>query len=564
MRTGLALLLLGFVALSGSVAGEPGPLAEVWKRFGPPVMRVARPAEPPVIDGKLDDAAWQQAQGVTLGFLTGRWEKPTQKTEARVLADDRAIYFAVRCHEAEPQRVTAAGERRDGPLWEGDTIEFFLDPGHRETRRRYAQVIVNPKGAILDSKDGDARWNADLSVKTGSFEGGWTVELAVPMADLGVGGAIPKVWGLNINRQRPELGQIAPVKGIRGHYEKLKEPGQYREGEDSSWSPTYCHSSHIVQRFGHAVLETGTVEVKPPERLFEVLYRSNFDDGKVGPFADAAIADESFRGPGKCLAPKGGAGTIYFRHPLENLDDVTLLMALRMPRNGRLYYYGRAPDDEQCEADRHEIFMTREEARQRNFPAMDDYDTHGGMMAWKSHGRLRAFPGPWAMMTGHFSEPSIGSVMSPGTDWVIVRTRLGQLRRQTSQGMVPLEQNYPGGLVFHAGNQPFLLDEFVIFRGADLEPPATVTGLKLERRGDKVNLTWDRAPDNTLTAYYRVWAERSWKTAAGVQAKARDIAATHQLSATLDASDVAGHHLRVTAHDLYGNWSPPSERVNVP
>ncbi len=548
MRTALFLSLV--------VACEAATVEEVQQRFGPPAMWVARPAQPPAIDGKLDDACWPKAEAVTLRHLEGLWEPPSQKTEARVLADDKAIYFAVKCWEAEPQRMIAAGDKRDADLWMGDTVEVFLDPGHKELRKRYVHIIVNPKGCLLDSKDGDARWNANLVVAVGKFDGGWTVELAVPMADLGVAGAIPKVWGLNINRQRPELGQVAPVKGIRGHYEKLKYPAAYREGEDTAWSPTLCHTSHIVQRFGHAVLEAGTVDVKPPEKLFEVLFRANFDDGKVGPFEDAEIADESFRGPGKCIRPKGGAGTIYFRHTLENLDDVTMLMALRMPQDGRLYYYGRAPDDEQCEADRHEVFMTTEAAAKRKFPAMDDYDTHGSMMAWKSHGRLCKFPGPWAMMTGHFSEPSIGSVMQPGTDWVILRTRIGQFHRQTSQGMVPMEQGYPKGLVFHAGKEPYLIDDFIVFRGMDLEPPKQVTGLKAERKGDEIVLSWNRSEDNTLTAFYRVTV--------GAPGGPKLMAETHRLTLTLPAAQAAGKPVTVAALDLCGNVSEPSDAVKLP
>jgi hypothetical protein len=186
---------------------------------------------------------------------------------------------------------------------------------------------------------------------------------------------------------------------------------------------------------------------------------------------------------------------------------------------------------------------------------MDDFDTHGGMMAWKSHGRLRAFPGPWAMMTGHFSEPSIGSVMQPGTDWVILRTRLGQMRRQTSQGLVPMEQGYPGGLVFHAGREPFLIDDVVIFRGMDLEPPAQVAGLKAERKGGQTVLSWNRADDNTLTAFYRV--------SVGAPGGPRLLAETHRLAVPFPAAQVAGKPVTVTATDLYGNASAPS-RLALP
>jgi hypothetical protein len=552
VRKTLAAVLVVLPLSAGVAAGasRDAVLAEVQAKFGPPVMWVARPAAAPVIDGKLDDKVWAEAQPVALGFLTGRWETPTQKTEARLLADSKAIYFAVKCFESEPQRVIAAGRKRDGDLWNGDTLEFFLDPGHKSLRHQYVQVIINPKGLIYDSKNNNTNWNADLSVKVGRFEGGWTVEMAVPMAELGVEGAVPNVWGLNVNRQRPELGEIAPVRGITSTAVPLKEPDKYREGEDTAWSPTYCRSSHVVQRFGHAVLEVGSVKVAPPERLFEIIYKNDFDGvpaaskqaGGAAGWSGVDIVEENFRGPGRCIAPKEGKGAVQFTVPLRDLDDVTLIMALKMPQNGRLYYYGRAPDNEQCESDRHEIFMTEAAIEARKFPALHDYDTHGSMMAWKSHGRRRQVPGPWQMMTGHFSEPSIGSVMYPGTEWVVVRTRLGMMRRQRSQGLVPMEQNYPRGLTFAAG-EPYLIDDFVIFRGVDLRPPEAVSA-SYQAAGDKVKLQWGKARDNTLTAYYELYGD------------GKKLAETHQLSALVPGG---WKKLTVVAVDFYGNRSEPAE-----
>ncbi len=416
IRTGVIVALVWGLLSSGSAGAGAveEKLAEVAGTFGPPVMWVPKPAAAPVIDGKLDDDAWRQARPVTLRFLTGRRETPAAGTAARVLADEKCIYFGVTCAEPDPERIIAAGTGRDGGLWNGDTVEFFLDPGHKSRRSRYAHVIVNPAGLIYDSKDGRKEWNAELSVKVGRSAGGWTVELAVPMNDLAVAGAIPKVWGLNINRQRPELGVVAPVRGITSTAVTLKEPKKYREGEDTAWSPTDCYSSHITQRFGHAVLEVGSADVAAPAKLFEVIYRNDFDDGKTAGWSRVKIAEENFRGKGRCIAPATGSGAIQFTRSLSRLDDVYLVMAFKMPRSGRLYYYGRAPDNEQCEADFHMVWMTPAAATARKWPGLFDYDTHGSMMAWKSHGRRRTWPGPWDMMTGHFSEPSIGSVMQPG------------------------------------------------------------------------------------------------------------------------------------------------------
>jgi len=549
----LAFVAAGLGLCSAARTGPAEEVARVHKAFGPPAMWVGRPAKPPTIDGRLDEAAWSAATPVTLGFLTGRWETPSQKTEARVLADDKAIYFAVKCFEAQPERIVAAGTKRDGDLWNGDTVEIFLDPGHTARRLNYYHVIVNPKGLFYDGKGKDPKaWNASIRAAAGAFDGGWTVEAAVPMADLGVAGAIPRVWGLNVNRQRPELGRPTRSYPLTPSIVKIPNPENYREGEDTAWSPTWCESSHVCQRFGHAVLEAGTVAVKPPEKLFELIYRSGFDDGKVAGFSGVKVADDSFRGPGKCIAPAGGSGAVQFTQALKDMDDVTLIYALKMTADGRLYYYGRAPDNEQCEADRHEVFMTPEAADARKWAGLDEWSTHASKMAWRSHGRRRRGPGPWAMMTGHFSEPSIGSVMFPGTDWVLVRTRLGMLRRQRSQGLVPMTQNYPRGLTFASGS-PYRMDEVIIFRGVDVEAPERVTGVEVKPgKAATVSVSWRKSADNTITAWYDVLAD------------GKSVAQSHRLSAEVPSAKVAGKSITVVAVDLYGNRSSPSAPVKAP
>ena len=92
-------------------------LAKTARDFGRPVMYVARPSEAPSIDGKLDDACWTKAPPVVLGYLTLQWHTPSARTEVRVLADERRVYFAVKCFEPEMDRVIAAGRKRDGALW---------------------------------------------------------------------------------------------------------------------------------------------------------------------------------------------------------------------------------------------------------------------------------------------------------------------------------------------------------------------------------------------------------------------------------------------------------------
>jgi hypothetical protein len=593
-RTWIASLVVVSSLAGTALKGAERPALEpVEKKFGPPVLWVPGPKAPPVINGTLDDPCWKDARRVTLGFSTGAWwDVPTQKTEARVLADARGVYFAVRCFEAEPKRMVTKGAARKGMVVGADAVEIFLDPDRWRKRYDYFHMIVTPDGKVYRGRglEPDA-WKAAPTVKVGKFDRGWTVEAAVPLEALGLkAGAIPRVWGLNICRQRPELAADMPKaardagnKRFDPPMWKLDKPDDYRLAEYTCWAPTYAdfcgwpfysdsRPFHLSERFGHAVLEVGTQDVKPPARLFEVLFRADFDDGKVGPFKDAALADDNFRGPGKCLTFAKGKNRIQFTRPLEDLDDVTILFTCKLdPQRLPVQHVsltGRAPDGIWCGAERYEIFLPQEEAASRT-KFLEEYhkklygdgpfrlyDTHADMVRWKPCGGVRKGPGPWAMVEGFFAEPSGGQVRWPGKEWVIVRIRPGLFRRapQPKQGqkLVPPSQNYPDGLTLGASPRDgFRLDDVVIFRGTDTEPPERVRGVKLRRTGDDVEVSWERAKDNTLTAFYRIYAGKKL------------VAESHRLKATLKASAVGDAGLTVVAVDLYGNVGLPSVAARI-
>lgn len=95
------------------------------------------------------------------------------------------------------------------PRWRlvADAVEFFLDPGCQQKRFEYYHVIVTPDGFVYHGKGlNPGGWQDEVAAKVGKVAAGWAVEAAVPFVELGLKeGAIPKVWGLNICRQRPEL-----------------------------------------------------------------------------------------------------------------------------------------------------------------------------------------------------------------------------------------------------------------------------------------------------------------------------------------------------------------------
>jgi hypothetical protein len=160
------------------------------------------------------------------------------------------------------------------------------------------------------------------------------------------------------------------------------------------------------------------------------------------------------------------------------------------------------------------------------------------------------------MVEGFFAAPSPGQVRWPGKDWVIVRLRLGTFRRDPGpnqgQRLVPREQDYPKRLIFRAQpREDVRIDDVVIFRGDDEEPPARVSGVKVQRQANELEISWQRASDNTLTAFYRVYADKKL------------VIETHRLTVRLKTAELEGTALSVVAVDLYGNCSPPSEPVRL-
>ena len=81
-----------------------------------------------VLDGKLDDAAWQQAEPVQLTQQSPAPGAATPfKTEVRVVVERNAIYFGFRCVDPEGRRIAVHTMRRDDDMNGNDSVSVVLD-----------------------------------------------------------------------------------------------------------------------------------------------------------------------------------------------------------------------------------------------------------------------------------------------------------------------------------------------------------------------------------------------------------------------------------------------------
>jgi hypothetical protein len=168
--------------------------------------RAVRTARPPSIDGRLDDSAWASAEIV--GKLVQREPKDglpaTEKTEIRILYDDRNLYFGIMCYDSEPGRIVAKEMRRDGELMNDDYFSIILDT-FNDHRNAFA-FATNPLGAQRDGlirDEGASRnpdWDGIWVVKTRQGPDGWSAEIAIPFRTLRFSKDKEQTWGVNFHR----------------------------------------------------------------------------------------------------------------------------------------------------------------------------------------------------------------------------------------------------------------------------------------------------------------------------------------------------------------------------
>ena len=117
MRMRFTLLLLAFVP--ASAGAQDTSHSDGRER---PVVTVARAAGPIHVNGRLDEASWAQAE-VARDFTQVDPEEGqpvSERTEARVLYDDGALYVGVRLHDRE--RPSMRLGRRDMDLMDSDWL----------------------------------------------------------------------------------------------------------------------------------------------------------------------------------------------------------------------------------------------------------------------------------------------------------------------------------------------------------------------------------------------------------------------------------------------------------
>jgi hypothetical protein len=228
----------------------------------PPALKrylVRKTSKPIKLDGKLDEPAWKTAPstGMFVNTVTGESAQPD--TEAKLLWDNQNLYIGFENADTDVWGTLA---ERDSKLWTQEMDEVMIDANG--DGKGYIELQVAPNGTIfdtylptyrkyedsLDPKRKPYDWNSKLKAavkvdgtlnKRDDKDKGWTVEMALPLAD---------VNGLDKNGVKvpPALGDKWRLNMFRMDY-----PKDAKSQTALGWSPPLVGDFHKLDRFGEIV-----------------------------------------------------------------------------------------------------------------------------------------------------------------------------------------------------------------------------------------------------------------------------------------------------------------------
>ena len=175
--------------------------------------RVPRAAEPPKLDGILNDQVWTQAPmptGQWVSYSPNRGDNmpDVYKTDVFIAYDDRNVYFAFHCYDNEPAKIRTNVARRDA-AFSDDWIALSLDSAG--TGQSAYHLFSNPSASQMDALntsasgeqfDADMVWFTAAKVTTD----GYIVEAQIPLQTLRFSGGDEVRMNLVLFRKVSRIG----------------------------------------------------------------------------------------------------------------------------------------------------------------------------------------------------------------------------------------------------------------------------------------------------------------------------------------------------------------------
>ncbi|MCY4399286.1 MAG: DUF5916 domain-containing protein [Gemmatimonadetes bacterium] len=226
----LALVASPLLAQNSESGGSVGGSGSVM----PATAVATEVTDAPSIDGRLDEAVWQQAPVMT-GFTQREpfdGQPASERTDVRVIFDDAALYVGVWAFDGSADAITYGERIRDYEVNQSDAIVFVLDTynddqngfvfGTTPTGIEYDGQVANEgrgggrfQGGGFNSRQRfqsgsgggfNKNWDGSWTVATTTDGEGWYAEFRIPFNTLRYGND-NESWGFNVARRIRRLNE---------------------------------------------------------------------------------------------------------------------------------------------------------------------------------------------------------------------------------------------------------------------------------------------------------------------------------------------------------------------
>jgi hypothetical protein len=282
-----------------------------------PQLQIPKIKTAPVIDGKLNDAAWQKSTELS-EFVNWSLDSYIKDDVSVFLCyDEKNLYVAFR--NADP----AAGElnRTVNPKGPWDT--FLWGRNHVSVGIAYKgislRLMADPKGTQTDWRNDDISWNGSWKYAASINETDWTAEYSIPLNEFGIGGIQGNTdLGISLSRSFP-------------HGESSNWSGDCRlSGENialvqyTKWSDPLPGKNYISFRAKNTGSENMKISVEL--ELIPLIGKPEF-------------INQTGQGPSSDLKLEVNAEPLYFKHDysVPGGNSINEKISYELPAEGSYY-----------------------------------------------------------------------------------------------------------------------------------------------------------------------------------------------------------------------------------
>jgi len=178
-------------------------------------------------DGPI--AEWEVGPGVTnfvekIGQVLA---KP--QTECWLAYDPERLYVTFKCHEPQLDRLVTCSIEHDGPVWNCDDVEVFIDTnGDGNTYYLFGMDSLGNRFDVNCSKTPYKQaleWSIPWEARTARGDACWYAQFTIPLGEIGLNPRRGGTFGISLNRSRYATGSNVPSAWPNGLFHQPKRFG---------------------------------------------------------------------------------------------------------------------------------------------------------------------------------------------------------------------------------------------------------------------------------------------------------------------------------------------------